>query len=229
VLTSSAQCRQSSIKELIQLCRQTRSRNSLIPLFDEKDSLYRALDFYRPDVVHFCDSLMDSKGGVLGLEHFIDLQNQLKKRFPEIAVMRSVPIPRPGALTRFSTLDIAARLEPVTDVFLTDTWLENAPVMGYIGITGRPCDWGIARKLVLQSAIPVILAGGLAPDNVFKALLKAIPAGADSCTGTNAVDRRGKPVRFKKDFRKVARFIEEIRRAEGALGDAMGESGRRSA
>jgi phosphoribosylanthranilate isomerase len=229
VLADSVEWRKAPITELIQLSHQTKTRNSLIPLFNTEDILYRALDFYRPDYVHFCDSLTDSESKSLDLERVIDFQARLKDRFPEIALMRSIPIPRPGTSPHFPTLDIAARLEPVTDIFLTDTWIGKEPVKGYIGITGKPCDWEIAEKLVTQSAIPVILAGGLAPDNVYEALLKAKPAGADSCTGTNAVSRRGKPIRFKKDFSKVEQFIHEVRRAEAALGVGKGAEGVRSA
>lgn len=91
------------------------------------------------------------------------------------------------------------------------------PVEGYIGITGRTLDWDIASQLVKNTELPVILAGGLSPDNVYEAVVKVVPAGADSCTGTNMTDESGRPVRFRKDFHKVKRFISEIRRAEEAL------------
>ena len=92
--------------------------------------------------------------------------------------------------------------------------MKNEPIQGFIGITGRPCDWRIARELVLQSKIPVILAGGLSPENVREALVKVGPAGADSCTQTNKRDKEGNPMRFKKDFERVKKFVQEVRRAE---------------
>ena len=90
------------------------------------------------------------------------------------------------------------------------------PVKGFIGITGMTCDWNIARELVVNSKIPVILAGGLSPDNVYDALMEVWPAGADSCTQTNRLDREGNSVRFKKDFVKIKRFVEEVRKVERA-------------
>ena len=45
------------------------------------------------------------------------------------------------------------------------------------------------------------------------------PAGADSCTLTNSLDREGKPIRFKKDFTKVKGFVREARRAAENLPD----------
>jgi phosphoribosylanthranilate isomerase len=87
-------------------------------------------------------------------------------------------------------------------------------VNGFVGITGLTCNWDIARKLVDSTDIPVILAGGLSPDNVFDGIIIVKPAGVDSCTQTNACDMRGNTVRFKKDMAKVKRFVEESRRAE---------------
>jgi phosphoribosylanthranilate isomerase len=40
------------------------------------------------------------------------------------------------------------------------------------------------------------------------------PAGADSCTQTNKVDKSGNPIRFKKDFARVKKFVDEVERAE---------------
>jgi phosphoribosylanthranilate isomerase len=87
-------------------------------------------------------------------------------------------------------------------------------VSGFIGITGRICDWKKAGELVQKSRIPVILAGGLSPDNVAQGIMQAMPEGVDSCTGTNEMDSRGRPVRFKKDMNLVRRFVKEVRRME---------------
>ena len=64
-----------------------------------------------------------------------------------------------------------------------------------------------------QSRIPVILAGGLSPENVREAVLAVRPAGVDSCTLTNAVDEAGAYVRFQKDPDKVERFVRQARKA----------------
>ncbi|MCX6566247.1 MAG: hypothetical protein NTW38_07480 [Candidatus Aminicenantes bacterium] len=111
----------------------------------------------------------------------------------------------------------AAALEKTSDFFLTDTWLGREPVEGYVGITGRPVDWDLAKKVVRQSRIPVILAGGLSPENAYDAVVSVRPAGADSCTLTNALDPAGKLIRFRKDFARVAAFVAEVRRAEASL------------
>ena len=50
-----------------------------------------------------------------------------------------------------------------------------------IGGTGIPHDWNISAEIVAGSAIPVILAGGLTPENVREAIFQARPAGVDVC------------------------------------------------
>ncbi|MBW1850541.1 MAG: hypothetical protein JRJ15_03755 [Deltaproteobacteria bacterium] len=214
VLLSQDSWRAPSLKEVTCLTKGTDAKNCLIPLFQDPDILYSALDYYQPHFIHFCETLTDPTGRIKDMREIIRLQSKLKEKFPEIGIMRSIPIPQKGILPHFPSLKIAHLLEPVSDIFLTDTWLGKEPVKGFIGITGKKVDLEIAKKLVLHSAIPVILAGGLSPENVSKALLKTAPAGADSCTQTNMADGNGRPTRFKKDFHKVKNFVKEVRRAE---------------
>jgi phosphoribosylanthranilate isomerase len=116
---------------------------------------------------------------------------------------------------------LASIFEPVSDWFLTDTLLFSGdratdvdqPVDGYVGITGKVCDWEVAAALVAQSDIPVILAGGIGPENASAGIESVRPAGVDSCTLTNAVDANGKTIRFKKNAEKVGRLVAAARRA----------------
>jgi len=61
------------------------------------------------------------------------------------------------------------------------------------------------------------LAGGITPDNVFDGIMQVMPAGVDSCTGTNILDSKGRSIRFKKDLEKVKHMVDEARRAEKAI------------
>ena len=218
VILSKEDWKNPKIKEVIQLTKGTRAKNTLIPLFSHLERIFKCLDYYEPDFVHFCDTLTDDRGCILDLSFFLELQRKVKEEFPEIGIIRSIPISKNGQDAGPPSLLIGRELEPVTDIFLTDTWLGKEPVEGFIGITGKTLDWNVAAHLVDQSSIPVILAGGLCPENVFEALLKVKPAGADSCTGTNMSSPKGKPIRFKKDFDRVERFVQEVRRASKILG-----------
>ena len=161
-------------------------------------------------------------------ERLIYLQKNVKQRFPEINIMRSIPIVREGQDYDFPTVKISRNFEPISDYFLTDTLLidptgpqpDQQPVEGFVGITGKTCNWEIARQLVQESQIPVILAGGISPQNVVKAIENIRPAGVDSCTQTNMQTQNGQPVRFRKDLKKVKAFVEAVRGAEKEFRDS---------
>ncbi|MGE5842990.1 MAG: hypothetical protein ACM335_11960 [Deltaproteobacteria bacterium] len=217
VLLSSTDWKQPEIRAVMRLTDGSETRNNLIPLFGDWGTLSKAMDYYRPHFVHFCDILTDEQGLQIDLNPFILLQEKFRSAFPEIGIVRTIPVPPAGLAPEFPCLDLASSLEAVSDFFLIDTWLGKEPVTGFVGITGRTPDMERAKAVVLQSNIPVLLAGGLSPENVFQTVIEVMPAGADSCTHTNQVDASGKPVRFKKDFVKVEKFVKEIRRAETAL------------
>jgi len=225
VIVSAEAWKIQSIKDTVRVIDDGGVRSSLIPLFSDTDTVLRALDYYQPDIVHFCDALPLQIAEFGVLEGLVSLQESVKKRFPDINVMRSIPIAQTGMSGRVPTIELAGLFETVSDFFLTDTLLLNSdeseveeqPVKGFVGITGKTCDWGMAAKLVESSRIPVILAGGVSPDNVFEGIRRTRPAGVDSCTATNAADSEGRSIRFTKDFDKVKRFVEEVRRAETAM------------
>ena len=226
VILSASRWKDAAIRETVRLTRSAGARSSLIPLFKTPATVMEMLDYYRPDIVHFCESVSDRNGMLEICRKLLILQEQVKKNFPEIAIMRSIPIAPPGFARQVPTLELAALFEPASDYFLTDTLLiqntsktgpADQPVNGFIGITGRICDWLMARKLVDTVRIPVILAGGISPDNVVEGLRQVRPAGVDSCTGTNARDSYGRPIRFKKDPARVKRLVDAVREFEAGL------------
>jgi len=216
------------IKETIENIKGTTSKSSLIPLFKKPEIIFKVLDYYRPDIVHFCDDLSNHNNVNENYEDLLHLQKNVRDNFPEIKIMRSIPIAQSGRTETVKTLKLARIFEPVSDFFLTDTLLtaksnvstDQQPVNGFIGITGKTCDWDMALELVHSSSIPVILAGGISPDNVFDGITYVRPAGVDSCTGTNAKDENGGLIRFKKDFEKINRFVKKVRSAEKEINTA---------
>ena len=225
ILTASC-WKDAAIRETVRLTRSAGARSSLIPLFNTPATVMEMLDYYRPDIVHFCESVSDRNGMLEICQNLLNLQKQVRKNFPEIAIMRSIPIAPPGFARHVPTLELAALFEPASDYFLTDTLLvqntsktgpADQPVNGFIGITGQTCDWFMARKLVDAARIPVILAGGISPDNVVEGLRQVRPAGVDSCTGTNARDSYGQPIRFQKDPARVKRLVEAVREFKSGL------------
>jgi phosphoribosylanthranilate isomerase len=225
VILSPEAWKNPSVREVVRLVRGSGAKSSLIPLLAREDEILRALDYYEPDFVHFCEWIpLDPEMGPQReavCAEMIRLQRLVKKEFPPFGVTRSIPIPEPGRIDadsiRETLLEIARTLEPCTDCFMTDTLRGyegegvSQPVAGYVGITGEICDWDLASTLVGASRIPVILAGGISPENVREAVGRVRPAGVDSCTQTNVRDNRGTPIRFRKDFERVRRLLAEIR------------------
>jgi phosphoribosylanthranilate isomerase len=215
VILSADEWKIQALKESVRVIREVGRKSSIIPLFADSEAVHRVIDWYQPDIIHFCDSL--NHGSAVDEEAVsaaVALQRGVRERFPEAAIMRTIPIAPPGLGAHVPTLELGSRLADTSDWFLTDTLLvqgEDQPVAGHVGITGKVCDWGVARVLVKQSPIPVILAGGLSPENVAEGLRFTSPAGVDTCTATNLLDSEGKPIRFRKDPEKVRRFVAACR------------------
>ena len=75
---------------------------------------------------------------------------------------------------------------------------------GASGGSGSTFDWSQLPTTLLK---PIVLAGGLTPDNVFDAILATLPWGVDVSTGIE----RAPGV---KDGEAMRRFVEEVRRAD---------------
>jgi phosphoribosylanthranilate isomerase len=212
------------IKETVHVVHASKAKSSLIPLFSNNDTIMRTLDYFQPDIVHFCEDISHVENQPERLDNLICIQENVKIKFPEIKIMRSIPIAPEGLADRVPTIELAGIFESISDYFLTDTLLINGsdfrtgkqPVNNFVGITGIICDWNMAEKLIQSSRIPVILAGGISPDNVFESILQCRPAGIDSCSNTNKVEK-GCPVRFKKDTDKVKRLMSETHKAINIL------------
>ncbi|MBI9086893.1 MAG: hypothetical protein JEZ11_25075 [Desulfobacterales bacterium] len=226
VLLSESDWKKPRIRETILAVQSGGARSSLIPLFNTPDTVFEALDYYGPDMVHFCETLPLDPGNDDGFcERLLAVQEGVRQRYGQIQIMRSIPIAPPGMADSDRVLALARLFEPLSDWFLTDTLCVagpgeapgEQPVSGFVGITGKTCDWTVAARLVRDSTIPVILAGGLSPENVCQGCLAVAPAGVDSCTLTNALDGNKTPVRFKKDPQRVRRFVAETRRAQAMI------------
>ena len=225
VIVSEKDWKVPGVAATIERVRSSPAKSSLIPLYNSLDSVLRTLDYYQPDIVHFCEALTDRKDVWNCCQELVRLQENVKKRFPQIRVMRSIPIAQSGKRSLIPTLYFGEIFEPTSDFFLTDTLLVNSsnqdtesqPVNGFVGITGQTCSWRTAAELVSASTIPVILAGGIAPGNVIEGIMRVRPEGVDSCTRTKSLDKKGAPIRFKKDLQKVKQMVEAVRKLEKAL------------
>ncbi len=72
---------------------------------------------------------------------------------------------------------------------------------GRVGGTGRPTNWDWARRLA--ETRPVILAGGLSPENLADALRAARPAAVDASSALEAAPGRKDPARVERFFKAL--------------------------
>jgi phosphoribosylanthranilate isomerase len=84
------------------------------------------------------------------------------------------------------------------ETYRTDFHLLDAHTPGIAGGTGESFDWELAAGR--RSAVPLILAGGLTPDNVSEAIGIARPFAVDVASGVEASPRRKDPARLAAFF-----------------------------
>jgi len=121
---------------------------------------------------------------------------RLKSLAPDLTVIKSLIVESNNIGELESSV---ARFSFHCDAFIIDTY---DPTTGACGATGNVHDWDISRRLVDISPKPVMLAGGLNPDNVRKAITYVRPAGVDAHTGVEGSDGR-------KDSGLVRAFVGE--------------------
>ena len=71
------------------------------------DRISRALDYYRPDIVHFCESLLDGNGESGAVDRAFALQGMIRERFPGMR------------------LDLAGLFRMVSSTVFTDGWRQS--------------------------------------------------------------------------------------------------------
>ena len=149
------------------------------------------------EIAEFCASLgacIVQLHGDIAIEELA----QLKEIAPELLTIKSLVV---GLHTEDALESMMVRYSDHVDAFITDTY---DPATRASGATGKIHDWSISKRLVEMSDRPVILAGGLNPDNVGRAIVEVRPAGVDSHTGVE--DDSG-----RKSREKVEEFIAEAK------------------
>ncbi len=96
----------------------------------------------------------------------------------------------------------AADLEPIAQYPRAAAVLLDARVDGQFGGTGQTFDWALARD-AQRFGKPVIVSGGLTPENVGAAIRAARPFAVDVSSGVEITPRRKDPGKLRAFFAAV--------------------------
>lgn len=119
---------------------------------------------------------------------------EIKRALPGTCIVKAVHVGEGRELEK------ALEYEKVADAILLDTMSPNR------GGSGTTHDWAISRRIVASVKKPVILAGGLNPDNVGAAIREVGPYAVDVASGVEGEGR-------VKDAGLVKAFIVNAREA----------------
>jgi len=127
----------------------------------------------------------------------IEAVQWLKNGLPDLAIMRSIPVIDESSVT------LAQAWAAIADFLLLDSYDPGDRQVGALGTTH---NWELDRRIVQGVTIPVIIAGGLGPENIAAAIAASYPAGVDSKTRTDKADGS-----HTKDLAKVQAFVRAAR------------------
>lgn len=125
----------------------------------------------------------------------------------ERPVIKTIHVPTDGKnheITKWLLNEMTMGYEQITHqclIYLLDTKLENV-----YGGTGQSFDWKLSKEIAAK--FPVIIAGGLTPENVSALVEEAHPWGVDVSSGVESNGR--------KDEAKIVVFIENVRRVRNS-------------
>jgi phosphoribosylanthranilate isomerase len=161
------------------------AKASALSLSADLDFIERVAADLKPSILH-----LGASTDLLVADHV----RGLKAKFDSLVVMRSIPVVGEESIT------IAKSYDGIADILLLDSHRSGDPQIGALGITH---NWEVDRRIVDSVSLPVIIAGGLGPDNVVAAIKTILPTGVDSKSKTDKDDES-----HTKDLEKVKMFVE---------------------
>lgn len=178
--------------EIVAALRGTGAKSVALTVDTDLDRISRFVSDLRPDIVHLCGDV-----SIVGPNEVKRLRSQM----PEAGVewMQAIPVTGP------ESVELAAAFAEHVDWLILDSVTDAVEGIGAAGVTH---DWRLSRQIVSTLGIPVVLAGGLGPDNVAAAVDAVDPAGVDSLTFTNVANPDGT---FRKDLGAVEKFVAEAK------------------
>lgn len=168
-----------------------RARTVALTVDTNPDVVRALVEAVRPGILHLCP-LADAikPADVTALRAVLP---------PGLPILQAISVTGPESVAE------ARAYAEVADMLILDTQHPDIPGIGASGMTH---DWSVSRAIVEAVRVPVIMAGGLSPDNVAEAIRFVRPWGVDSATHTNDP---AAGVGMRKDMAKVRAFVEAAR------------------
>jgi phosphoribosylanthranilate isomerase len=164
------------------------SKASALSLSHDLDLIASLTAALLPDILHLGAAA----------QHLSPAQlRMLKREFPGVSLMRSIPVVDENSIA------LARSYERIADFLLLDSYRSSDRQIGALGVIH---SWELDRRIVESVRTPVIIAGGLGPQNVCDAIRASRPAGVDSKTKTDKSDGS-----HTKDLQKVWAFVAAAR------------------
>jgi phosphoribosylanthranilate isomerase len=151
----------------------------LVTHLDEPDAVIRLVDAVAFPVLQLHSDLNAS------------MLRELRTRLSPRKIIGKVSVEGEAAVER------AKEIERYVDAIVLDT---RDRATDRVGGTGMVHDWSISARIAATSKVPIILAGGLTPENVAQAIKAVKPWGVDVNSGVETSDGR-------KDEGRIRRFI----------------------
>lgn len=164
-----------------------KAKKTILPFSENIDEIIHIAKLTNPDILHIATEPLNITPNSL---------KKIKQLFPKMQLMRTIPV------IDDSCVNMAKGYEDVADYLLLDS---RSKTNHQIGATGETHDWNLSKLIVKNVSTPVILAGGIGPDNVDQAIIHVKPYGVDSKTKTDI------PNSNNKDFAKVKSFVNIAR------------------
>lgn len=165
---------------------------------ENSTSALELIDKVRPDIVQIHSNLP-----LLELE--------IIREKADIPIIKTLSVPAGRGASKLQNL-VKRLLEDVRKMEesgAVDSVLLDSGVAGKTGGTGCVHDWDLSRRIADETELPLILAGGLKPENVQDAIRAVSPYAVDTASGVETCG--------KKDAVKIRTFIEEVRCADAFL------------
>jgi phosphoribosylanthranilate isomerase len=111
---------------------------------------------------------------------------QIKEALPSVKIVQVIHV------IDSKSVDLAINLSERVDALLLDSGNPYLKIKE-LGGTGRVHNWRLSKQIRDNSKCPIILAGGLTPENIKQAIEEVQPFAVDVCSGVRingALDRK---------------------------------------